>query len=92
MMTDYDISRIAASIVDRLVNDDKFITRVAKVVKSKKGGRMLNSKQAADLLGITRGYVCDIAPQLGGVRRGDDKQRAKWYFPEDGLIERFRSL
>ncbi len=89
MLSQYDISRIAAAVVERLVNDDKFVERITRTAK-KADGRLLSSTQAAKLLGISRGYVCDIASQLGGIRRGSG-QRARWIFPENGLIEKFKT-
>ena len=89
MLSQYDISRIAAAVVERLVDDEKFIARISRTTK-KENGRLLTSSQAAELLGISRGYVCDLASQLGGIRRGSG-QRARWMFPENGLQEKFKT-
>jgi hypothetical protein len=48
---------------------------------------LVNSSRAAEILGVTRKTVCEIAPFLGGVRGGG--QSAHWMFEEDGLIERY---
>ena len=85
-MTDFDIQKLSISIVDNLVNNDKFISRVAKMME-KRSKRLVNSSHAAEILGVTRKTVCEIAPFLGGVRGGG--QSAHWMFEEDGLIERY---
>ena len=86
MLTDFDIQKLSISIVDNLVNNDKFIRRVAKMME-KRSKRLVNSSRAAEILGVTRKTVCEIAPFLGGVRGGG--QSAHWIFEEDGLIERY---
>ena len=86
MLTDFDIQKLSISIVDNLVNNDKFISRVAKMME-KRSKRLVNSSRAAEILGVTRKTVCEIAPFIGGIRgRG---QSAHWMFEEDGLIERY---
>ena len=85
MLTDYDIQRISAAIVNNLVNDDRFMKRVAKLMP--KRTKMLNSRQAAELLGITRKTVCEIAPLIGGMK--GDGRSSHWMFPEEGLVEKY---
>lgn len=85
MLTDYDIQRISSAIVDNLVNDERFMQRVAKLMPKQK--KMLNSRQAAEMLGITRKTVCEIAPFVGGVK--GEGISSHWMFPEEGLIDRY---
>ena len=85
-LTDYDIQRISAAIVNNLVNDERFMQRVAKLMPRRK--KMLNSRQAAEMLGITRKTVCEIAEQIGGERAANNSSH--WMFEEEGLIDRYR--
>ena len=89
MLTEYDVQRISAAIVDRLVNDEKFMRRMAKMMPKK--SRMLSSSQASEILGVSRYTVVAKAVQLGGIRKGNHK-RSHWTFPEEGLIEKYLSL
>jgi hypothetical protein len=86
MLTDFDIQKLSISIVDNLVNNDKFISRVAKMME-KRSKRLVNSSRAAEILGVTRKTICEIAPFIGGIR--GKGQSAHWMFEEDGLIERY---
>lgn len=82
-LSSYEIDRISEAIVTRLVHDDGFMKRMARLIP--KEGKMLTSAQAAEKLGLSRKYVCDIAHHLGGIR-GDGKS-SHWTFPEDTLTE-----
>lgn len=85
MLTNYDINRLSSAIVEKLVNDEKFIRRMVGQMPKRKN--MVSSSVAASILGVTRKTVCTIAEQLGGVR-GTGKS-AHWMFQEEGLIERY---
>lgn len=87
MMTEYEMQRLAKLIVTGLVNDDRFMAKVAKMVPKK--NRTLKAKDVAEVLGISVWTVRDIAEHLGGTRKGDVK-RGQWVFEEDGLIERYQ--
>ena len=86
MLTDYDIQKIASSVVKLLSEDEKFMKRMAKLMPRQQ--RMVNSTQAAKILGINRKTVCEIAEHLGGIRANG--KSAHWVFQEDGLIEKYR--
>ena len=90
-MTEYEIQRTAKAVVNLLLDDDRFLRRMERIASRR--GRMLNTSQAASLLGISQWTLRDIAPYLGGVKKGGDDanngQRAKWAFSEDGLKERY---
>ena len=86
MLSDYDIEKISAMIVRKLTTDDKFMSRMSKML-SKQKGNLINSTRAAEILGVNRKTVCEIAPFLGGVR--GNGQSAHWMFPEEGLVERY---
>lgn len=86
MLSDFDIMKLSSSIIDNLVNNDKFISRVAMIME-KRSKRLVNSTRAAEILGVNRKTVCEIAPFLGGVR--GNGQSAHWMFPEEGLVERY---
>jgi len=86
MLTDFDIQKLSISIVDKLANNDKFISRISKCLE-KRSRKLVGARQAAEILGITRKTVCEIAPFLGGIKGKGDK--AHWSFPEDGLIEKY---
>ena len=86
-MTEYDIQRISRSVVDMLLGDERFVSRMERLF-SKKSQRLLNSRQAGQRLGISADTVRDIAPYIGGIKKGDGKQ-CQWAFEEDGLKERY---
>ena len=86
MLSDYDIQRLSAAIVDNLTNNDKFISRISRQLE-KKGRKLIGSSRAAEILGVTRKTVSEIAPFIGGFK-GKGKS-AHWMFPEEGLIERY---
>lgn len=85
MLTDYDVQRISTMVVENLVNNEKFISRIAKSLGKKR--TLVNTKRASEILGVTRKTVCEIAPFIGGMR--GNGQSAHWMFEEDGLIERY---
>ena len=87
MLTDYDIQRTAQAVVDLLLQDDRFLSRMKKLAP-KRQGHMLNSKQAAAMLGISAYTIREIAPLIGGIKKGEG-QRDKWAFEEEGLKERY---
>lgn len=78
---------MATLIVRGLVSDDRFVAKVARMTPKK--NRTLRVKDVADILGISVWTVRDIANELGGTRKGNDKQ-GQWVFEEDGLIERYQ--
>ena len=86
MLTDYEIQRISAAIVENLVDNDKFIKRIAKAMQ-KESKNLIGSSKAARILGVTRKTVCVIAPYIGGKRGKGDS--AHWLFDEEGLVERY---
>ena len=83
-LSNYDIQRISEAIVTRLLRDDTFIRQIRETAPAPK--RMLTTRQAAEMLGISRKTVCDIAYHLGGIRRDG---KSHWTFPEEGLTERY---
>jgi len=85
MLTDYDIQRLSSAIVKNLVNDDRFMRRMVRMLP--KSRNMVTSTRAAAILGISRKTVCCIADQLGGIKGGEKNDR--WMFEEDGLVERY---
>ena len=85
-LTDYDIQRISSAIVDKLTSDEKFISMVSKCI-DKKNKKLVGSSRAAEILGVTRKTVCEIAEHLGGIR--GNGQSAHWVFPENTLVERY---
>ena len=85
MLTDFDVQRISSMVVENLVNNEKFISRIAKSLGKKK--TLVNTRRASEILGVTRKTVCEIAPFIGGIR--GKGQSAHWMFEEDGLIERY---
>ena len=88
MMTEYEMRRISKLIIEGLVSDDRFIERVARLAP--KRNRSLRVKEVAKLLGVSVWTVRDIAPQLGGTKKGDS-QRGKWVFEEEGLLDRYKA-
>ena len=87
MLTDFDVQRLSDAIVKKLVSDEKFMKRMAKLMPSQQ--RMVNSTQAAKILGINRKSVCEIAEHLGGTRT--NSKSAHWMFPESELIEKYKT-
>ena len=86
MLTDYDVQKLSAAIVDNLVNNDKFMKRMAKLMPRQQ--RMVNSTQAAKILGINRKTVCEIAEHLGGIRANG--KSSHWLFLESELIAKYK--
>ena len=86
-MTEYEIQRTARAVVDLLLSDDRFISRIVKA-SPRKSSRMLNSSKAAAILGISAYTIRHIAPYIGGIKKGDG-QRDKWAFEEEGLKDRY---
>lgn len=86
-MTDYDIQRMAAAVVNLLLDDDRFIRRMQKL-SVKRSGRTLSSRQAAETLGISPYTLRSIAPYIGGIKKGGDRYQ-HWCFEEEGLKERY---
>ena len=84
MLTDYDMRRI------EMLLEEVFDRHSGKPVPSRPP-RLLTSSQAAERLGLSRGYVCDMAEKLGGKRKGDSK-KGHWVFQEDILIEKYMAL
>ena len=87
MLTDYEIQRISSAIVNNLVNNDKFISKMAKLMPKKKS--MVSSGKAAKILGVSRKTICEIAEHLGGIRGEGSKNH--WTFEEDRLVERYKA-
>ena len=90
MLSEYDIQRLSSAIVEKLTSDDRFLRRMAKMMPKQE--RLLNSSQAAALLGISRYTVCRIADKLGGIRKEGKRNKGHWVFREEGLIDRYRSI
>ena len=86
MLTDYDIQRLSAAIVDNLTNNDKFIGNVSRMLDRRSKG-LVGASRAAEILGLNRKTVCDIAPFIGGIK-GKGKS-AHWMFHEEGLVDRY---
>lgn len=87
MLTDYDIQRISSAIVNNLVNNDKFISKMAKLMPKQKS--MVSSGKAAKILGVSRKTICEIAEHLGGIK--EEGKSAHWMFEEDRLVERYKA-
>jgi hypothetical protein len=87
MLTEYDIQRVSSAIVEKLVDDDRFIKRMAKLMQRQKRN-LISSSQAARILGVTKKTVCQIAEQIGGFRGCGES--AHWMFEEEGLIDRYK--
>lgn len=87
MLTEYDIQRLSTAICDKLCNDDKFARHMAKLMQKNDSHKMVNSTRAAQILGISRKSVTQIAEYLNGVRGKGNS--AHWLFPADGLIEAY---
>lgn len=92
-MTEWDIQRMAREVVNLLLDDDRFLRRMEKILP-KRQSRMINSSQAASLLGISQWTLREIAPHIGGIKKGGDDahdgKRSKWTFQEEGLIDRYK--
>ena len=82
-MTDYDIIRIADAICDKLCNDERFMTHLAKVMP--KRDRLISASQAAKLLGVSIYTVRRRAAELGGVLNTN----GRWTFHESKLMEKY---
>ena len=90
MLSEYDIQRLSTAIVEKLVSDDRFLRRMAKVAPKQE--RLLTSTQAASLLGISRFTICRLADKLGGFRKDGENGKGRWVFREEGLIDRYRNI
>lgn len=87
MLTDYDIQRTAKAVVDMLLDDDRFLSRMQKITP-KKPSRMLKTKDAADMLGISVKLLRIAAPYIGGIKCGESNNNP-YHFEEEGLKERY---
>lgn len=85
MLTDYDIQRLSKAIVSNLVNDERFMIRMVKIMPKQK--KMVSSGAAAKILGVSRKTVCTIAEQLGGIK--EEGKSSHWIFEEEGLVDRY---
>lgn len=54
-LTDYDIRRLSASIVEQLVNDERFIKSVTLNAPRKK--QLVSIPVAAELLGVSKSWI-----------------------------------
>lgn len=86
-MTEYDIQRISSAIVNKLCNDERFIRRMAKLMKQNESRSLVNSTKAAQILGLSRKTVTEIAEYLNGIR--GEGESAHWMFPEEGLVDAY---
>lgn len=82
-MTDYDIQRISAAVVERLLSDERILARVAKHAKACE--KLLNTQQAAAVLGVSPFTVRRLAKELGGIQG----QHGRWKFPESTLVQNY---
>jgi hypothetical protein len=85
-MTDYDIIRIADAICDKLCNDERFMTHLAKVMPKRE--RLVSATQAAKILGCSVYTVRRNAAKLGGVTDSS----GRWKFPERGLTDKYMTI
>lgn len=84
-MTDYDVRRIARAVCEELTTNDSFMSKLAKMLPKE---RLLTTKQAADLLGVSSFTVRRYATDLGGTLQDN----GRWMFHEDGLIDRYIAM
>lgn len=90
MITDFDIQRISKAVVELLLSDDRFAQRMDKLsAKTQKG--LMSSDQAAKFLGVSKYTIRQIAPMIGGIKKGDGKQN-RWTFEKAGLKERYKEF
>lgn len=87
MLTEYDIQRTAKAVVDLLLEDDRFLSRMQRLAPKRKS-RMIKSKEAAELLGISIRMLRQAAPYIGGIKSGQS-DNTPYRFEEDGLKERY---
>lgn len=85
-MTDYDVRRIAREIVTILLDDKRLSEIIAR-----KGDRssMVGSRKAAEILGLSVYTIRDIAPYIGGIKKGSDR-RQHWCFDESTLVDNYK--
>lgn len=83
-MTDYEIRKLSAAIIDGLVNEDRFIRRILKYMP--KQDKLMNASQAAELLGVSRSTVIRNAERLGGQK---NSANGRWMFHQSNLIEKY---
>lgn len=85
-MTDYDIRRIAAAVVELLSSDERFAKSMAKNLPRKKN--FVTATQAAEKLGVCRRSVTNNAKALGGIKLSN----GTWRFDENTLFDHFSKL
>ena len=86
MMTDYDIRRIAAAVVELLSSDERFVQSIAKNLPKKKN--FVTASQAAEKLGVCRRSITNNAKALGGVKLSN----GTWRFDENTLFDLYSKI
>ena len=71
-----------------LLGDERFARQMDRLSAGREG-RMMTTSQAANKLGVSEWTIRNIAPMIGGVKKGTGK-RDKWMFEESGLKERYK--
>lgn len=84
-MTTYEIHKIAEAVADYILSDERFV--VPGKEKKPRPKRYLNTRQAAELLGLSKVTVRSIAAQIGGIKgRG---VKSHWMFEEAELRQNY---
>jgi hypothetical protein len=82
-MTDYDIQRISRAVVELLLSDERVLARIGRHAKAP--SKLLNTQQAAVVLGVSPFTVRRLAAELGGIQGPG----GRWSFPESTLVEKY---
>lgn len=85
-MTDYEIKRIAREVVKLLLDDDRFTSSIGKTCQNE---GMVNSRKAAEILGVSQYTLRSIAPYIGGIKKGSDR-RQHWCFDTKNLLSNYK--
>lgn len=85
-MKDYEVRRIAEEIVMILLDDDR-VRRLMERKEQESG--LVNTSKAAEILGVSKYTVREIAPYIGGTKKGSDR-RQHWYFDRVTLVDNYK--
>jgi len=92
MMTDNELRKLACYIVEEQLSNPQWMLEYAKAQQKLQKGKIqsqwINSKVAADILGISRRTMRDIKDHFTHIKSGDEKQ-SNIYFDANKLQEEY---
>ena len=84
-MTTYEIHKIAEAVADYILSDERFV--VPGKANKPRPKRYLNTREAAEILGLSKITIRSIAAQIGGIKGRGEKSH--WLFEEAELRQNY---